>query len=151
MALSTELSNSGKSSEVADTHLIPAGRCADEYDMSSKPHENQDGGSSGSLQPLYSEYDDDADMAELIEFFVEELKGRLASIELAWQTGDETHLQLMAHQLKGAAACYGYPSITESAAVLERELLADEAELSALSEKVEDLVGLCRRAVASEG
>jgi HPt (histidine-containing phosphotransfer) domain-containing protein len=58
-------------------------------------------------------------------------------------------LREIAHQLKGAAACYGYPSITESAAELERNLMAEEAELSALAEKVEDLLTLCRRAAAS--
>ena len=97
--------------------------------------------------PLKSEFAGDADMADLIEYFVSELSDRVAGIEAAFGGGDERRLREIAHQLKGAAACYGFQSITDSAADLE-QAMAEEAELSALSEKVEDLVVLCRRAAA---
>lgn len=99
--------------------------------------------------PLPSEFAGQEDMIELVEYFVSQMQERAAAIQSAFQTGDETRLREIAHQLKGAAACYGYPSITHSAAELESCLMAEEAELSALSEKVQDLLTLCRRAAAS--
>lgn len=98
--------------------------------------------------PLLSEYAGDEDMSELISFFVSELSDRVAGIEAAFDGGDERRLREIAHQLKGAAACYGYQCITDSAGELEQAMLAEEAELSALTEKVEDLIVLCRRAAA---
>lgn len=99
--------------------------------------------------PLLSEYAGDEDMSELIRFFVNELRNRVDGIEAAFGGGDERRLREIAHQLKGAAACYGYQCITDSAAELEQAILAEEAELSALTEKVEDLIVLCRRAAAT--
>lgn len=114
----------------------------------SSPNPHHQEGPGSQPPPLLSEFQGDADMAELIEFFVDELKDRVSTIESAWQTGDERRLREMAHQLKGAASSYGYPDITHSAAELEGELLAEQAELSSVAEKVEDLVSLCRRAAA---
>lgn len=100
------------------------------------------------MQPLYSEYLGDEEMADLIEFFVAEMRDRVNDLEAALQSGDETLLREMAHQLKGAAASYGFPSITQVAGELERSLLAEEAEVSALTEQVEGLIDMCRRAAA---
>ena len=83
---------------------------------------------------------------------------------------------MLAHQLAGSAGGYGFDSIGRAAQELERELksveparfrsgvgvgadmgraLADELEregrLSALTEKAEDLIALCRRAVEANG
>jgi HPt (histidine-containing phosphotransfer) domain-containing protein len=110
-------------------------------------HENSHSGSD-TPAPLRSKFAGDEDMAELVEFFVNEMQNRVAGIEAAFSSGDERRFREIAHQLKGAAACYGYPSITDSAAELESTLMAEEAELSALGEKVEDLLSLCRRAAA---
>jgi len=56
----------------------------------------------------------------------------------------------MAHQLKGAAAGYGYQSITDAARELEKALDQNEVELSLLTEQVESLVQLCRQAAAAK-
>lgn len=98
--------------------------------------------------PLLSEYAGDADMVELITYFVGEMNNRVQSIEKAWQEQDKERLRDYAHQIKGAAAGYGFPQITDSAAKLEREL-NEEATIADLSERVEALIGLCRRATAS--
>ena len=98
--------------------------------------------------PLLSEYAGEADMAELVTYFVGELNNRIQSIEKAWQEQDKQRLRDHAHQIKGAAAGYGFPQITDSAAELEREL-NEEATIADLSERVEALIGLCRRATSS--
>lgn len=97
-------------------------------------------------QPLLSEFAGDAAMTELIEFFTSELQDRMKAMHAAWVVGDTEQLRRIAHQLKGAAGGYGFPSITESAAELETILQAEEAEVSAIREQMEALIELCRRA-----
>lgn len=97
-------------------------------------------------QPILSEYASDADMRELVEFFVGELDDRVSAIRAAFETGDADRLRTLAHQIKGAAGGYGFPSISDQAAEVERSLLAEEAAVSQISEKVEDLLGMLRRA-----
>lgn len=99
-------------------------------------------------RPLISELSNDAEMAELIEYFVGEMQNRIEVINQAWQSDNRALLQRLAHQLKGAAAGYGFPQITDAASLLEACLVAEEAELSSVQERVEALLDLCRRASA---
>jgi HPt (histidine-containing phosphotransfer) domain-containing protein len=99
--------------------------------------------------PLKSEFAGDADMAELVEFFISELKQRVDSLTSAFQSGDRLQLKSLAHQLKGAAGGYGFPTITSSAAEVEGILKSEQAELGSVTEKLEELISLCRRASAS--
>ncbi|MEM9295699.1 MAG: Hpt domain-containing protein [Planctomycetota bacterium] len=57
---------------------------------------------------------------ELVEMFVEDVPERIEQIESAVQAGDREALARFGHQLKGAAAGFGFPKITEAAAVVER-------------------------------
>ena len=98
--------------------------------------------------PILSEFASDTDMRELVEFFVDELGERVAAIRAAFESGDKDRLRTLAHQIKGAAGGYGFPAISNTAATLERMLLAEEAAFSNLSEQVEDLVSMLRRARA---
>ena len=98
--------------------------------------------------PLRSEFADDQDMVELIAYFIEELEHRVQALSGALIDGDGRSLRTLAHQLKGAAAGYGYPSITDVAAQIEHELLQDEGQVSDVVERVEELITLCRRAAA---
>jgi HPt (histidine-containing phosphotransfer) domain-containing protein len=102
-----------------------------------------------SLEPLTSEFAGDPDMDELVQFFVGELRARVTALRESWDGGDRRQLQRFAHQLNGAAGGYGFPAITSAAGDLEQALLAEEAELSDLQEKVEALIQLCRRAASS--
>lgn len=112
--------------------------------MSEDNHESLHAGT----DPIASEFADDANMMELVGFFLAELADRIGQIDDAWQTDNRTELRQLAHQLKGAGGGYGYPVITESAARLEQALLEEEADIATLAEKVEDLLSLCRRATA---
>jgi len=115
---------------------------ADIHSMATPPHHSI----SGEQTRLVSEFAGDTDMSELIEYFLAELKDRIGGLEHAMMLGDHERLRQLAHQLKGAAGGYGYPSITNSAADLEFSLAAEQAELSCVSEKVEALIALCKRA-----
>jgi HPt (histidine-containing phosphotransfer) domain-containing protein len=116
--------------------------------MSESPS-NRNSSSDAPHEPLLSNLADDEDMIELIDFFVSEMKTRVSELESAWQSGDEKLLRDLAHQLKGAAASYGFPCITDCAGELEHALLGEQAEVSALTERVESLIDMCRRASAS--
>lgn len=97
---------------------------------------------------LLSEFAQDEDMVELVEMFVAELPDKIASIEKALAESDLTTLNQLAHQLKGAAGGYGFPSITDTAKQVEDMTKAD-ADMEKLSSTIEELASLCSRARAS--
>lgn len=90
-------------------------------------------------------------MREIVEFFIADLGERVGAIRAAFEGADRLKLKTLAHQLKGAAGGYGFPTIGTAAAMLERELLHDQAGLSSLQDKVEDLIKLCQSAMPSGG
>ncbi|MBL8759700.1 MAG: Hpt domain-containing protein [Phycisphaerae bacterium] len=108
---------------------------------------NQNASSRG---PILSEYANDADMAELVESFVAELPKRIESITSAVTESRATDLKRIAHQLRGAAPGYGFPSIGAAAATLEdlmRQAPAT-AELATFKSQVDELIDLCSRAAS---
>lgn len=97
-------------------------------------------------EPLYSEIGGDTDMKQLVEFFVAELQVRIDSLKNAYGSNDAGELKTLAHQLKGAAGGYGFPSISECAATLEQGVITNEGDVSGLKAEVDALIDLCRRA-----
>src|SRR5712671_2494588 len=73
-------------------------------------------------RPIVSEFATDPEMAELVQMFITELPGRVASLHAAWTGKKITELTRMAHQLKGASAGYGFPTIGQAASALESRL-----------------------------
>jgi HPt (histidine-containing phosphotransfer) domain-containing protein len=74
-----------------------------------------------------------------------------ARVEAIYQalTGQESEqLRVLAHQLKGAAGGYGFPSITEAAKAVETSVKA-EAGLEEVRARIDSLAQLCRRASGS--
>ncbi|MCA9291758.1 MAG: Hpt domain-containing protein [Phycisphaerales bacterium] len=98
--------------------------------------------------PLISEFANDADMAELIEFFLSELDHRLQVLQAAWDTGNLEQVQSLSHQLKGAAGGYGFPSISEVAAELEHALAIHTPGSTLPRDRFESLMSQLRRAQA---
>lgn len=98
--------------------------------------------------PLKSTLADDPDMAELVEFFVAEIGDRVQTISTAAQENNLNQLRTVAHQLKGAAAGYGFGPISESAGTLEQAIDAagPAAHAENLRSQVDELIDLCRRA-----
>lgn len=69
--------------------------------------------------PIRSEFADDPDFDELLRAFTQGLGEKRAALEAAFRAGDLETLSRRAHQLKGAGGGYGFPGLTECAAVLE--------------------------------
>jgi len=104
--------------------------------------------SSAKRGPLLSEFVGDPDMMELVAMFVEELPQRIAMMEAEWRDARVTELTRIVHQLKGAGAGYGYPSISEAAASLEAMLRTCPSRdgLESCRACFDELIDLCRRA-----
>lgn len=99
------------------------------------------------VTPLRSSFADDPDMAELVDFFVEEVPNRLRSIQAYCESGDRDGVRRLAHQLKGACAGYGFEEVGLAAAKLEQPLKND-ATLDDVREQIDELTELLRRVVS---
>lgn len=111
---------------------------------------------SGPKTPIVSEFAADPDMAELVGLFVTELPDRVASIQRAVAAGQTETLTRLAHQLRGASAGYGFPTIGQSAERLELRLKQLSSAsgpapgcVEAVTAQVNELVDLCNRVRAA--
>lgn len=101
--------------------------------------------------PLRSIYADDPEMAELVQLFVEEMPERTARLRHAVDAEDLASLTRLAHQLKGAAAGYGFPVIGERAGTIEdrcKSLDAAGGVPAELAGEVTAFIELCSTASA---
>jgi signal transduction histidine kinase/DNA-binding response OmpR family regulator len=94
---------------------------------------------------IYSDMADDDEMTELIERFVARLDERTSALTVAIDRGDTDVAKRIAHQLKGAAGGYGFPSITDAAAEVERAV-GDGASIREQRARAEVLRDVCSRA-----
>lgn len=104
--------------------------------------------------PIQSEFAGDPEMKELIALFLTELPQRINAIDTAYRAADSTSLTRLSHQLRGASAGYGFPTIGTAAGKVEdalRSLASTDPSqaLARVSSEVRTLVDLCRRACAS--
>lgn len=106
-----------------------------------------DTGSAGA--PILSEFADDPDMLELVQFFVAELPERGQLLSRLTEDENWPELLKLAHQPKGAAGGYGFPTITEQARKVEEQAkLVDD--LDRLKNEVDGLIDMCRRAICPD-
>ncbi len=91
----------------------------------------------------------DEDMFDLVEMFVAELPEKVAAIEQAISAQDIATVGTLAHQLKGSAGGYGFPSITDVAKVVETSAKAGE-DFETLTKQSRALAELCGRACAAK-
>ena len=98
-----------------------------------------------------SEYAGDPDMAELVQLFVAELPKRVAAMEAAHREGAMGALTRLAHQMKGAAGGYGFPSLSKVAGRLEAAVKSapEQRALEEAHASLRELVDLCARVVAN--
>lgn len=96
-------------------------------------------------EPLYSSLGGDPDLGEIVELFVEEMPGRMATVLGHFESGNWEELRRTAHQLRGAAGSYGFDPISPWAARLEECILGGRSE-EEIRRAVEDLVTVCSRA-----
>ncbi len=93
---------------------------------------------------VYSALAADPELGEIVEMFVEEMPGRVATLLDHFNKKDWDGLRQTAHQLKGAAGSYGFGIISPSAGKLETVLRDGEPEHH-IYEAITELVNLCGR------
>ena len=93
---------------------------------------------------IVSELTDDEDMVELVERFVGSLGAQATKLDDAQSANDRESIRRIAHQIKGAAGGYGFPSITTAASVLEHAA----REGDSIDQPLAEVTDQCRRARA---
>ncbi|MDX2116154.1 MAG: Hpt domain-containing protein [Planctomycetota bacterium] len=96
--------------------------------------------------PIRSQFASDEEMRELVRMFVDEMPARIAALRDAWDASHSKQIESLAHQLKGAAAGYGFAIVGDAAAELESALRSSEHDLSSVRAQFDALVDLCSRA-----
>jgi CheY-like chemotaxis protein/HPt (histidine-containing phosphotransfer) domain-containing protein len=104
------------------------------------------GGSEAQTRPpMLSTFQDDPDMIELIEMFVDSLVERVSALEAASRERDDTKLATLVHQLKGAGGGYGFGPISTTAQKLEADI-AKHVDRKLIEAGVAELIAVCRSA-----
>ena len=98
------------------------------------------------VKPLISDFADDPDMSEIIVMFVDGLEERIKAIQTAFNERIFTTVSGIAHQLKGAAGGYGYPTLSELAFEVE-QLTKKNAPEEQVGTALTLLVEQCQRAI----
>jgi HPt (histidine-containing phosphotransfer) domain-containing protein len=100
-----------------------------------------------SITPLPSTLPSTSRLRGLIGTFLSSLEEDVAVMEACLHSLDLSSLAKQAHQVKGSAGMYGYPTITTAAAELEERVKANAA-LDDVREHVRTISTLCRQARA---
>ena len=88
----------------------------------------------------------DPSFAPFVREYVAGLPAVVASLEAARSAGDTTAARRVAHRVRGTAASYGFPTLTEAAARCEDALAAgDLASASAHVQALVDALGIAAR------
>ncbi|MCC5870178.1 MAG: response regulator, partial [Gammaproteobacteria bacterium] len=104
---------------------------------------------SGDHDTMLSEFADDPDMQPLLAEFVGELPERISHLNVLAAACEYSELGRLAHQLKGAGGGYGYPAITEAAALLERAARDTEVDAAAVGDALAGLAKVCSAAAVA--
>jgi CheY-like chemotaxis protein/HPt (histidine-containing phosphotransfer) domain-containing protein len=101
------------------------------------------------LRILVSELSGDPELQELLRPWVRGLPARGAAIRSALDLGDLATVKHLAHQLKGSAGSYGFPSITAAATAVDRSVLAGDnpGKIRARVEELTRLISIARASV----
>ena len=90
---------------------------------------------------------DDPELAALVQDFVAKLPDRAAAIADAQHAGGCTTVARLAHQLVGAAACYGFPAVASAARRVEDLAKAGDRSIE-LADAIAAVGDVCRNASA---
>lgn len=104
------------------------------------------GGPKPTGEPVVSAFAADPERVEWAEWFVGTLPETIRELERAAAARDFGKLDVLSHQLKGAAGGFGFPTITQAAGELEK--LARTGQVDKLAPATAKLVDLCKRARA---
>ncbi|MHC4218935.1 MAG: hypothetical protein ACYSU7_10830 [Planctomycetota bacterium] len=90
------------------------------------------------------------DPARRLDNLLEALRVQTRQVRDTWQAGEAARLRVLAGQLASLADGAGNGAISRSAEELEAVLLAEEAEASAMCEKIEALILQCKQAAGED-
>lgn len=93
---------------------------------------------------LTSVFADDPEMRGIIAEFVGELPKRTMAMQSALHAGKLDQVRILAHQLKGAAGGYGFPTLGEAAALVEAAV-KQECEVNVIRSRLGSLIALAAR------
>jgi HPt (histidine-containing phosphotransfer) domain-containing protein len=97
-----------------------------------------------------SQFANEPEMRELVEMFVSELPQRTQALLDAFTAQQWEMVQRVSHQLKGASAGYGFPTIGTAAGRVEEAVKAGPTTtadaVTQLNDSIRQLVSLCQRA-----
>jgi PAS domain S-box-containing protein len=99
----------------------------------------------GNEEVLYSQYADRPVIARMLGEFVGRLDERVCAMQAALGASQTEDLRRLAHQLKGTAGSYGYPSLTAAAKALEDDAKMGRLEFAA--KEMECIVKLSRAVI----
>ena len=99
---------------------------------------------------IVSDLASDPVIAPLLEKFLAELATKVDGIRAAIDAADLAEVSRIAHQIKGAAGSYGFPSITAAAEHVEATATEIDA-LKSIDEPVRQLTELCGRVSIGRG
>lgn len=101
------------------------------------------------LEPLFSVYENDPDVGEIVAVFVAEMPDRKDELVRAANAGDADEAARIAHQLKGASGGYGFGPLGEIAASAEHALIdlqqSGNHDASAVYAAAASLIDACDR------
>ncbi len=88
--------------------------------------------------------------ASQIENLLDQLHEQTRSLGEIWHAGEADHLRNLAGQLTALAGASSGADIREYAMELESLLMAEEAETSAICERIEYLILQCKNAASTQ-
>ena len=88
--------------------------------------------------------------ASQIEILLEKLQEQTSSLGDIWHAGEADRLRNLAGQLAALARAPSGAEIREYAMELESLLMAEEAETSAICERIEYLILQCKKAASTQ-
>lgn len=104
-------------------------------------------------KPIYSDLlSSDADLADIVQAFVDELPARITQLSAAHEGGRFEEIRALAHRLTSASRSHGYPELCDRAAALERT--AGEFSRAAMNEiihEINELVAQIQAGMTREG
>jgi HPt (histidine-containing phosphotransfer) domain-containing protein len=95
--------------------------------------------------PIFSLYKDQPIYRDLLQDFVSCLDGRVKKSREAFKAKDWKDLSHLMHQLRGAAATYGYPTLAELAGGVEIASASPSRIESEIAEAIDSIDVTCRK------
>ena len=94
---------------------------------------------------------EDPELRDVVEEFVQTLEGRLTELEQAYEKLDWDLLTTLAHRLRGAGGSYGYPDISRVCGEMEASFKTHQAsDFGAWLTQLSGLVAAANAGLADE-